>query len=46
MLGDLFLGAGCGVAAVAGTPSLTIPVGDSQRLPLGPTFMGRAYTEP
>ena len=46
VLGDHFLGAGYGVAAVAGTPSLTIPVGESGGLPLGLTFMGRAYSEP
>jgi len=46
VLGDHFLGSGYGIAAVAGTPSLTIPVGDSDGLPLGLTFMGRAYSEP
>ena len=46
VLGDHFLGAGYGMAAVAGTPSLTIPVGDSHGLPVGLTFMGRAYSEP
>jgi len=46
MLGDHFLGAGYGMAAVAGTPSLTIPVGETDGLPLGLTFMGRAYREP
>ncbi len=46
VLGDHFLGAGYGMAAVAGTPSLTIPVGESYGLPVGLTFMGRAYSEP
>ena len=45
VLGDHFLGAGYGTAAVAGTPSLTVPIGESQGLPLGITFMGRPYTE-
>lgn len=45
VLGDHFLGAGYGMAAVAGTPSLTIPIGDTHGLPLGLTFMGRAYSE-
>jgi amidase len=45
VLGDHFKGAGYGVAAVAGTPSLTVPVGDVQGLPLGLTFMSRPYTE-
>ncbi|HEY7447517.1 MAG TPA: amidase [Vicinamibacterales bacterium] len=45
LLGDHFVGAGYGAAAVAGTPSLTVPSGDSRGLPLGITFMGRAYRE-
>ena len=45
VLGDHFVGAGYGMAAVAGTPSITVPVGDSHGLPLGVTFMGRAYSE-
>jgi amidase len=45
VLGDHFVGAGYGMAAVAGTPSITIPIGDSHGLPLGLTFMGRAYSE-
>jgi amidase len=45
VLGDHFLGAGYGMAAVAGTPSISIPIGESHGLPLGLTFMGRAYTE-
>ena len=35
-----------GVAAVAGTPSITIPIGDSRGLPFGLTFMGPAFSEP
>ena len=45
VLGDHFVGAGYGIAAVAGTPSITVPSGDSHGLPLGLTFMGRAYSE-
>ncbi|MGH9146362.1 MAG: amidase [Vicinamibacterales bacterium] len=45
VLGDHFVGAGYGAAAVAGTPSLTVPAGDSRGLPLGITFMGRAFSE-
>ena len=46
VLGDHFVGgAGYGMAAVAGTPSITVPIGESHGLPLGLTFMGRAYTE-
>ena len=47
VLGDHIAGgSGYGMAAVAGTPSITIPVGDSHGLPLGLTLMGRAYSEP
>ena len=45
VLGDHFVGAGYGMSAVAGTPSLTVPVGVSHGLPLGVTFMGAAYRE-
>ena len=45
VLGDHFVGAGYGMAAVAGTPSLTVPMGDVQGLPVGIAFMGRAYSE-
>ena len=45
VLGDHFVGAGYGMAAVAGTPSITIPIGESHGLPIGLTFMGREYTE-
>jgi amidase len=45
VLGDHFTGAGYGMAAVAGTPSLTVPMGASHGLPLGLTFLGRAYAE-
>ena len=42
---DHFLGAGYGAAAVARTPSLTVPMGDIHGLPLGITFMGPAWSE-
>jgi amidase len=45
VLGDHFVGSGYGMAAVAGTPSVTIPIGETHGLPLGLTFMGRAYSE-
>ena len=45
LLGDHFVGAGYGMAAVAGTPSITVPMGEAQGLPLGLTIMGRAYAE-
>ncbi len=33
-------------AAVAGYPSITVPAGFVQELPVGMTFLGRAFTEP
>lgn len=44
--GDHFLGEGYGAAAVAGTPSITVPMGDSFGLPIGIVFMGPAWSEP
>jgi amidase len=47
VLGDHFVGSpGYGAAAVAGTPSITVPIGETFGLPLGLTMMGRAYSEP
>ncbi|MBX3710620.1 MAG: amidase [Lysobacter sp.] len=43
--GDHFTGGGYGVAAVAGTPSLTVPMGDVAGLPVGIAFMGSAWSE-
>jgi amidase len=43
--GDPMVRTGYGMAAVAGTPSITVPIGDSNGLPVGLTFMGRAYSE-
>ena len=37
---------GYGAASVAGTPSITIPIGDSRGLPFGLTFMGPPFSEP
>jgi amidase len=37
---------GYGAAAVGGTPSITIPIGESRGLPFGLTFMGPAFSEP
>ncbi|MFC3552119.1 amidase [Lysobacter cavernae] len=44
--GDHFLGEGYGVAAVAGTPSVTVPMGEHFGLPMGIVFMGTAWSEP
>lgn len=43
--GDHFTGAGYGMAAVAGTPSMTVPMGHVQGLPVGLTFMMKAWQE-
>ncbi|WP_242112413.1 amidase [Luteimonas aquatica] len=43
--GDFFTGANYGTAAVAGTPSVTVPMGDSHGLPFGLVFLGRAWGE-
>ena len=45
VLGDHFVGAGYSMAAIARTPSISVPIGDSQGLPLGLTIMGSAYSE-
>jgi amidase len=45
VLGDRFVGAGYGVAAVAGTPSLTVPMGEDHGLPLGLAFLGAPDSE-
>jgi amidase len=43
--GDHFTGAGYGVAAVAGTPSMTVPMGEVHGLPVGIAFLGPAWSE-
>jgi amidase len=45
VLGDHFVGAGYGAAAVAGYPSITVPMGDVRGLPVGLVFMGTAWSE-
>ena len=45
MPGEHLGGAGYGAAAVAGTPSLTVPMGDDRGLPLGLVFLGRPFAE-
>lgn len=46
VLGDHFVGAGYGAAAVAGYPSITVPMGDARGLPLGLVFLGPKWGEP
>jgi amidase len=44
--GDPQVASGASAAAVAGYPSLTVPMGDTHGLPLGVVFMGTAWSEP
>jgi amidase len=44
--GDPSIPSGYGAAAVAGYPSLTVPMGDANGLPLGLVFVGTAWSEP
>jgi amidase len=38
-------GGGAAMAAIAGTPSITVPMGESHGLPLGLSLMGPPYSE-
>ena len=44
--GDAFPGGSYSAAAVAGYPSLSVPMGHVDGLPVGLLFMGTAWTEP
>jgi amidase len=44
--GDHFIGGSSSPAAVAGYPSITVPAGFIHGLPVGISFIGKAYTEP
>jgi amidase len=44
--GDSFGGSSSTPAAVAGYPSITVPMGQFRGLPLGLSFFGRAWSEP
>jgi amidase len=44
--GDHFTGSSSTPAAVAGYPSVTVPAGFAYGLPVGVSFIGRAWSEP
>jgi amidase len=44
--GDQFRGSSAKSAALAGYPLVSVPAGNTQGLPVGITFMGRAWSEP
>ena len=46
VLGDHFVGGSSSLAAVAGYPAITVPMGFIENLPVGITFFGRAWSEP
>jgi amidase len=44
--GDHFTGSSSSLAAIAGYPSITVPMGAVEGLPVGISFFGRAWSEP
>jgi len=46
ILGDHFVGGSSSLAAIAGYPAITVPMGFISGLPVGITFFGRAWSEP
>jgi amidase len=46
LLGDHFVGGNSSPAAIAGYPSITLPAGFINDLPVGVSFTGRAWSEP
>ena len=43
--GDHFLGAASALPAIAGYPHVTVPMGETQGLPVGMSFIGPAWSE-
>jgi amidase len=46
ILGDHFVGGSSSLAAIAGYPSITVPMGFTRELPTGISFFGKAWSEP
>lgn len=46
ILGDHYVGGSSSLAAIAGYPSITIPAGFIEELPVGVSFFGTAWSEP
>lgn len=46
ILGDHYVGGSSSLAAIAGYPAITVPMGFIHNLPVGITFFGRAWSEP
>ena len=46
ILGDHFVGGSSSLAAIAGYPAITVPIGFVENLPVDITFFGRAWSEP
>lgn len=44
--GDLYLGGNSSLAAIAGYPSISVPMGFIDGLPVGISFIGKAWSEP
>jgi len=44
--GDHFVGGSSSLAAIAGYPSITVPMGFINELPVGVSFFGKAWSEP
>jgi amidase len=44
--GDHFIGGSSSLAAISGYPSITVPMGFVDELPVGVSFYGRAWSEP
>jgi len=46
ILGDNYIGGNSSYAAMAGYPSITVPMGNIDGLPVGISFIGRPWSEP